>query len=160
MDESFLDLLGTIVDGRNAFFRGMNRITNSNRDAILSRYLLNELCMMEFANRVHQNYIRTQQTTAHLTFNIPANFLDPVQVSVSPQQIQDSTETLTSPPADTQCAICQENITSDATRIRHCQHTFHRSCLNTWFSMSVRCPVCRHDIRGTGQLSQTSADDE
>jgi len=156
-----IDFLNSLVNSQNIFItRALNRASNTNRDPLMSRYLLNELCMIELANRIHQNYIRAQQRTPHLTFNIPANFLDAVQVSPNASQIEGATETLTSPPAETSCAICQENVTADATRIRHCQHTFHRSCLNTWFSMSVRCPVCRHDIRGTGQLSQTSADDE
>jgi hypothetical protein len=155
-----LDLLESMVDGRNAFFRGLNRISNSNRDGIISRYLLNDLIIMELANRVHQHYVRLQTGTTQLTFNLPANFLDPVQVSVTPAQIEAGTEILAEPPADTQCAICQDSVTVDATRIRHCHHVFHRTCLNTWFSMSVRCPVCRYDIRGTGQLSQTSSADE
>lgn len=156
-----IDFLNSLVHSQDVFItRALNRVSNTNRDPMLSRYLLNQLCMVEVANRVYQNHVRTQTTTAQVTFNIPANFLDSVQVFPTAAQIEAGTETLTSPPADTSCAICQERITSDATRIRHCEHVFHRSCVNTWFSMSVRCPVCRYDIRGEGQLSQTSSADE
>lgn len=156
-----IDFLNSLIHSQDVFItRALNRASNTNRDPLMSRYLLNQLCMVELANRAHQNYVRTQTATTQLTFNIPANFLDAVHVSPTSAQIEAATETLTSPPADTSCAICQENITTDASRIRHCQHTFHRSCLNTWFGMSVRCPVCRYDIRGEGQLSQTSSADE
>jgi hypothetical protein len=49
------------------------------------------------------------------------------------------------------CTICQEGLRAEDTghlrRIRHCGHTFHQNCIDTWFSSHVRCPVCRHDIR-------------
>jgi hypothetical protein len=49
------------------------------------------------------------------------------------------------------CTICQEGLRAEGTgtlrEIRHCGHTFHQNCIDTWFSSHVRCPVCRHDIR-------------
>jgi hypothetical protein len=32
-------------------------------------------------------------------------------------------------------------------RLRPCQHSFHRACIDEWFRRSVFCPSCRHDIR-------------
>ena len=54
--------------------------------------------------------------------------------------------------ADT-CAICQDRLrlpeSSPLRRLRHCSHTFHRTCIDTWFASHVHCPICRHDIRET-----------
>jgi len=47
------------------------------------------------------------------------------------------------------CSICQDNYTEgQAVReLSHCNHVFHRNCIETWFQQNVHCPVCRHDIR-------------
>jgi len=58
--------------------------------------------------------------------------------------------------ASSTCPICQDALTNNATRITHCNHAYHTTCLNSWFTMSVRCPVCRYDIRG-GQEAETSS---
>ena len=47
---------------------------------------------------------------------------------------------------DTTCAVCQESV-STGTRLRNCSHSFHTSCILSWFGMSARCPVCRDDVR-------------
>ena len=39
-----IELLSGLIEGRNTFFGGtMNRISHTNRDAMLSRYFLNEI---------------------------------------------------------------------------------------------------------------------
>jgi len=76
----------------------------------------------------------------------PSNFADNVPVTPSAEQITRATE-LRENVTDTQCAICQEEVTTGATRVRHCGHCFHSSCIQSWFQLSVRCPVCRYDIR-------------
>ena len=48
--------------------------------------------------------------------------------------------------SDTNCAVCQEVVAS-GTRLRNCQHVFHRACITQWFGTSSRCPVCRDDVR-------------
>lgn len=52
---------------------------------------------------------------------------------------------------DFQCSICQDVYTDgQAIRtIRHCNHSFHKTCIDPWFQRNVRCPVCRFDIRDT-----------
>ena len=47
------------------------------------------------------------------------------------------------------CTICQDEIeiNQDVRRIDHCNHYFHRNCIDTWFQGNVNCPTCRHDIR-------------
>jgi hypothetical protein len=154
-----LALLGELIEGRNHFLsRGLNRIGSAHRDALVSRFFLNELCYLEVANRVFQNHIRNQTVNAAATLlsvNIPTNFMDPVAVHPTTEQIAAATEAVPQPLADTTCPICQDALTSTAVRIRHCNHTYHQNCLDSWFTMSVRCPVCRYDVRG-GQTNQTS----
>lgn len=145
-----LHLLSELVEGRNAFLsRGINRLSPAHRDALTSRFFLNELCYLEISNRVFQNYIRNSTNAAAtlLTLNIPTNFMEPVAVRPTAQQITTATEDVTDIANGTVCAICQDAMTETATRIRHCTHTYHRNCLESWFTMSPRCPVCRHDIR-------------
>ena len=145
-----------IIEGRNQFFsRTINLVRPPTRDAILSRFMLNEMCLIEMTNRIHQQSMRASQAAASLIFNLPSNFLDPIPVAPSTAQITSGTEEVANPPADTQCAICQDSVTADATRIRSCGHMYHRGCLSNWLTMSVRCPVCRHDIRSTHPPAQT-----
>jgi hypothetical protein len=67
-------------------------------------------------------------------------------------QIQEATLLTTlEPPADVECSICQDhtppNNEVEWRILRHCNHRFHRSCIDTWFERNAHCPVCRHDIR-------------
>ena len=157
MEDTFADILYGLIEGRNQFFsRTINQMRPQTRDAIMTRFMMNEMCFLELTNRIHNQSARLSQAAASLVLNLPSNFLDPVSVAPTQNQIQTATETLTTPPADSQCAICQDNITTDATRIRSCGHTYHRNCITNWFTMSVRCPVCRHDIRSTHPPAQTS----
>ena len=151
-DELMLNLLTELVEGRNAFLaRGMNRITPQNRDALASRFFINELCYLELSNRIFQNHIRNSNAAnaaaTLLSLNIPANFMEPVTVRPTAEQITNGTETVEDILPGTMCAVCQESVTENALKIVHCNHTYHRNCLESWFTMSPRCPVCRHDIR-------------
>ncbi len=53
-------------------------------------------------------------------------------------------------PRDTSCAICQEDVGDSAWRRLHCNHYFHRGCVDPWFERNTHCPVCRADIREPG----------
>lgn len=146
-----LHLLTELIQGRNTFLsRGMNRL-GDHRDALVNRFLLNELCYLEISNRIFQNHIRNSNAAnaaaTLLTLNIPANFMDPVTIRPTAQQIVNATAEVEQAPAGTECAICQEAMNGNATRITHCNHIYHRNCIEQWFTMSPRCPVCRHDIR-------------
>ena len=52
-------------------------------------------------------------------------------------------------PQNVSCPIAQENFTpdDDVLIIRHCGHVFKNDSLRNWFQHSVRCPICRYDIR-------------
>jgi len=49
------------------------------------------------------------------------------------------------------CTICQEDMLEDCSKLRHCSHVFHDRCIRQWFTTSPRCPVCRNDIRSSGE---------
>jgi hypothetical protein len=160
MEEQLLELLEGLIDGRNDFFTHTMRITpHASRPQLISRYMLNEVCILELIHRVYQNHLRSSTV---VTLSLPANFSDPVVVAPTQEQINTALEDI--PTSTSNCAICQDAISSGACRIRHCRHEFHRSCLTSWLGLSVRCPVCRHDIRESnsqsGASSQTPSDEE
>jgi hypothetical protein len=163
MDEQILELIGSMIEGRNDFFvRTMQLTPHQQRGAMMSRFMLNEVCYLEILNRFYHNHVRNQLASTILTIAMPNNnFSDPVAVVPTQQQIAASLENIESSTAN--CAICQDSINSGGCRIRQCGHVYHRACLLNWFSLNVRCPVCRHDIRENGQedqASQTHSDEE
>ena len=161
MNEQVLNIVEGLIESRNIFLgRTINQIHHTGRNSAYSRYLLNELCFLELTSRVFQHGVRTEQSqTQTFTINLPSNFLDAVPVVATTEQINQAVETIED--GSGACAICQENISGQCARIRHCSHMYHRSCLVTWLHMSVRCPVCRHDIRQQDtQASQTSSHTE
>ena len=152
-----MDIMEGLIDGRNTFFsRTVAQTPHQQRGAMLSRFMLNEVCYLEMINRMYQARQRNQ--SAVVTFTVPANFNDPVPVLPTQAQIDRSLETIESTTSN--CAICQDSIASGACRIRQCGHVYHRSCILTWFGMNVRCPVCRHDIREHDEGDQTQSDEE
>ena len=84
----------------------------------------------------------------------PTGAMDPVPVAPTEQQISTAT---TIQDADEEahhdliCSICQEGYTTGQLirKLNHCNHRFHKSCIDPWFRAHVHCPVCRHDIRET-----------
>lgn len=86
-----------------------------------------------------------------LSPNILRNFLDQnVEVAPTDTQLQQaSTLFHAEQKEDDNCAICQDSMEEEQQlrRLTHCHHTFHRSCIDTWFRTNVHCPTCRHDIR-------------
>lgn len=82
--------------------------------------------------------------------------LTPVAVRPTRQQLDrgsqlESPDTPFTIPEGESCAICQDPLrlpdSSPLRRLRHCSHTFHRTCIDTWYTSHVHCPICRHDIR-------------
>jgi len=159
-DESMMNILQELISSRSEFLNSqtLRALTYNDRSAIVSRFMTNELCLLEVANRVYSNHIynRTRPTTAYITLTMPnQTFADPVTVTASQSQITNSMENVTGDLGN--CSICQDNINGNGSRLVFCRHAFHRSCILEWFGMSVRCPVCRHDIREEGQANQTSS---
>ena len=165
MNERIIDLLHEMMEARTEFLCNdtIRSINFPARTTLVARFLNTEYLVLELVNRIHATQIYGDLTQALLTVTIPTgvgavprNFSDPVNVTASTNQINAGLETIQT--ASSPCAICQEAISSGGARIRACRHEYHRSCIVNWFSMSVRCPVCRHDIRETGPEGQTSTD--
>jgi hypothetical protein len=80
-----------------------------------------------------------------------AAFRDPVVVAPSETVLAANTQVVqgTEIPSNTVCNICQDTIlaTDSCRRLTPCQHVYHRTCIDQWFTRSVFCPSCRHDIR-------------
>lgn len=76
--------------------------------------------------------------------------MEDVVVSPSTEQIRLATTlSKTEKSMDDNCAICQEEVVTDSEirTINHCNHAFHKGCIDQWFERSVFCPICRIDIR-------------
>jgi len=80
---------------------------------------------------------------------MPPNFLEPVVVRPTAEQIESGTAMEIVDAEDEICAVCQDQLQTgtQALSIDACGHRFHSDCIRTWFTTNVACPVCRHDIR-------------
>lgn len=43
------------------------------------------------------------------------------------------------------CSICLKDINDNNKFITDCNHIFHIECINKWYKISHRCPLCRHN---------------
>jgi hypothetical protein len=78
-------------------------------------------------------------------------FLEPVPIVPDGHQIDAASTTYDADAADAEytCTICQDSfqVGEHILRLNYCSHIFHTVCIHQWFTSSVRCPLCRHDIR-------------
>jgi hypothetical protein len=104
----------------------------------------------------YDTMIRDLYTTLNGVDNIiQANIgnLEDVVVRPTQETIQHSTHTILygniTTPQNQTCPISLTQFEDDTLvmRIRHCGHLFIPSDLALWFEQSVRCPLCRYDIR-------------
>jgi hypothetical protein len=155
-DYSVLEAIRDITLTDRAFFSVVRFLDGNTRNHIVAAHMRNT-SQMTVLLRQFMNAQQQEGRRENIVMNIPLNsildpsgnflrnFLDPVPVVPTAEQIRAATENDIHT-VDTTCAICQEVVTS-ATRIRHCGHCFHSQCIQEWFTMNTRCPVCRHDIR-------------
>jgi hypothetical protein len=148
---SIVDILKILAETRNGFQRNLLQLNDTQRDSLGRSFFSSEqLYFSLLSNVLVRNYPIT------ITFpNILSGFSDPVPVIATQEQINREVETFSSSSLQV-CSICQDGISSDGSRLRVCQHSFHRSCIEMWFRASVRCPICRRDIR-EDPSSQTSS---
>jgi len=143
------EMLLSMMHARDVFFG--NAQLYRRRDQITCRFLQNESALLSAWHSIAR-----ESVTITFPINIPAGFMDNVAVVPTDQQIAGEVQDHVSSSQQT-CSICQDSISSDGAILRVCRHVYHRSCIQTWFGASVRCPVCRRDIR-EGQVAQTSSD--
>lgn len=148
-----LDAIRDITETDRAFFNIVRFLDGNTRNHIVAAHLRNTSIAYQLLRQ------RPAARQENVVMNIPLaslldpsgsfmrNFMEPVPVMPTREQIRDATTILTTVPPDTQCSICQEAIAGVHTCIRHCSHRFHQDCIHQWFEVNPRCPVCRHDIR-------------
>jgi len=153
MEDGILDLIRELTQTDRAFFSMIRFLDGNTRNHLVAAHMRNT----SQAYALLRLYLSQSNRTESIVMNIPLNsildpsgnfmrnFLDPVPVVPTREQITAATENHVGV-AEQTCAICQENVTC-ATRIRACGHCFHSQCIHEWFSMNTRCPICRHDIR-------------
>ncbi len=93
--------------------------------------------------------------------NLNRNIFENVVVRPSRRQIDAATTVFQNNNLSENCAICLDTIqeNTNVRKINHCGHTFHKRCIDTWLSVNVRCPVCRHDIRELNNRRNRTHDD-
>lgn len=157
-----LDVLHTLLTTDRVFYQTI-RFLDSGRSRALATQQQNTAAILELI----RTYVPTHSSTsATLRFPInitipaegtpPTRWSDPVVIRPTAAQIDAATERVDA--EDANCAICQESIEDDAIRLTHCRHDFHNHCITEWFTRSVHCPNCRHDIREVDQTEPTSSD--
>ena len=150
---TYLQVIQELAESRNEFLRNVALFDNSRRDIISQQFFLTEGVYLGILNNL---MVRNPAITISFpNINID-NFMESVMVTATQEQISHEIEDYIHPSLQ-QCAICQDDISSGGARLRVCQHSFHRSCIQTWFGASVRCPVCRRDIREDPQAQTSSA---
>ncbi len=157
------DVYHDMYETDRSFFNSIRFFDANQRSSLVSQYLRNTNLALSIL-RTYEN-LQARNPPTRMVLNIPLNisdisgnsthsFFDPVPVTPTPQQIRDAVDSHVNIP-DTTCSICQEPVNC-ATRIRGCGHCFHGHCIQQWFSMNPRCPMCRFDIRDsvtTGTVS-------
>ena len=153
MDQSILNVMQEMVVSRT---RALDRIVYfQERSALAVQLLKNEERALSLMNSM------LGQRRNPITISFPLSldqFNEPVPVIPTPEQVNSELVPLSSSSVQS-CSICQDTISVDGCQLRGCQHAYHRGCIQLWFSSSVRCPVCRRDIRGDSE-SQTSSESQ
>lgn len=150
IDLSVLDVIHEMYETEREFLNSMRLLNVTTRNEGLLYHVRVQDRVIHVLNRYLSAMERGPER--RIVMNIPLTlngnnaFWDSVNVAPTSQQIERAVERMAVPPADTTCSICQEPMTG-GTRIRHCNHFFHGNCINEWFEVNARCPVCRYDIR-------------
>ena len=144
-----LDILDQVLHTERIFYQSARILQAGRRETIIDTHQRNTAVILGLV----RSYMAVESPLYSVRYNVtvpntlPPGWNDPVVVHATSEQISAATES-TSPDDDAgNCAICQENLTGTVTRIRHCGHSFHPNCISEWFTRSVHCPNCRHDIR-------------
>lgn len=152
-----LDVLHSLMETDRQFYQTL-RFLPEHRERIMETHQRNNAAVMSILRVQAMRSNRTVQYTATIPLTFPVGWNDPVVVHPSAAQIASATETANvADAASNNCAICQDALTPAHTRLTHCGHRFHTECISEWFTQSVNCPNCRHDIRETGRSAPTAS---
>lgn len=136
----------------------LNNFINPIENIITETYDISSVFQIPSAQRHPTTNNSLMSILLDAVTNMPRADLEPVVVRPDNQTIDRAT-TLRSAhdvDGDEVCSVCQDHYTEgQAIRsITHCNHMFHKSCIDQWFERNVHCPVCRYDIRQTPNLMQ------
>lgn len=156
---NLLDVLHSMLETDRALYQTLRFLSNS-REQLLAIHQRNNATMMGLLRMQIAIQASPNVTyTATIPLNLPTGWNDPVVVHPTEAQITAATQEVTDESATTSnCAICQESLSPAHIRLTHCGHTFHNQCITEWFTRSVHCPNCRHDVREVDPPAPTSAD--
>lgn len=152
-DYDVLDLLRDLSMTDRAFYQTVRYLDAGTRNHVMAAHYRNQ----NLALGILRLYMTQEQVTVMnipINMDMSGNFMDPVVVTATPEQIRAAVDSHVHT-TDTLCSICQESV-SCSTRIRHCGHCFHSTCIGPWFQMNPRCPMCRYDIRDYNPLRTTA----
>jgi len=144
-----LDTLDALLQTERTFYQSSRILQAGRRETIIDTHQRNTAVLLG----IIRSYMAVESPLYSVRYNVtvpntlPPGWNDPVVVHATPEQILAATETASPEDDSGNCAICQETLTTPATKIRHCGHSFHTTCISEWFTRSVHCPNCRHDIR-------------
>jgi hypothetical protein len=152
--QSIIPLLRDMVHSETQFFSRVVDLPDAVRNRAIANRSRQTLLILDVVRTLidpppTRAVLPRGQFTIDLTHDLLRTFHEPVAVLPSAAQISAAVELDVTPPAGELCAICQDTMAL-STRLTRCRHYFHHSCITQWFGTSVRCPVCRNDIRETG----------
>ena len=156
-----LDVINELLQVERSFYGTIRFFDSASRSHLVAAHMRNTSGVVNLLRQ----YMTQPGRVTNMVLNIPiggmdvsGNFFDPVIVAPTQQQIRAATEQHINV-VDTTCSICQDAVTC-ATRLRACGHAFHGQCIDQWFTVSPRCPVCRHDIRENLQTPRRQESNE
>jgi hypothetical protein len=144
-----LDTLDALLQTERTFYQTIRILGHNRVETIIETHQRNTAVLLGLI----RSYMAVESPLYSVRYNVtvpntlPPGWNDPIVVHATPEQIMAATETAHPEDDSGNCAICQETLTTPATRIMYCGHSFHTTCISEWFTRSVHCPNCRHDIR-------------
>jgi hypothetical protein len=156
-DNLMLEIIREMLNSRNQFLNRLH-LFYTNRDVLLRQVLDEETAIIQIIRNLYATRNLPVTITFPLTFNSDA-FNEAVPIYPTAEQINHELVALVPSSSLSVCSICQDSISSEGCQLRGCAHTYHTNCIRTWFSTSVRCPVCRRDIR-EGQEDETFSESQ
>lgn len=154
-EDTVLDVLRDILSTERSFHAITRFLDGHTRNHIVAAHMRNMGLSLQILRLFMDRPAApaTMVMNIDLSGNVLRNFLDPVPVVPTPAQIAAGTEQNVRP-VDETCPICRDPVLL-GTRLRACNHVFHASCIDEWFTLNPRCPVCRHDVREPGARLRT-----
>jgi hypothetical protein len=145
-----LDTLDSLLQTERSFYQSVRILREDRRETIIDTHQRNTAVLLGLI----RSYMSVESPMYSVRYNVtipntlPPGWNDPIVVRPTEEQISQAT-TLGVTMHDDNCAICQEIMNGQVRRITYCGHVFHPNCIAEWFTRSVHCPNCRHDIRET-----------